>query len=222
MPPRSKVTKLRSLIARLESAPRRSAAPFPTGLAALDALLPDGGLAGGSAVEVFSPPGAFGAWRFAAQLLVRAGGGALVELADRGALFPPALARLGLDLRRLLILRPGSRAEALWALEEVARCEAIPLSIAALSGLSAGLVRRLQLGAEDSGALLVLIRPEGEVRRGVGAAQRFRIRPHPAPGRRRAYVLETLRCRGRGPLPPLLVELADDTGAVLTSSLLPH
>src|ERR1051325_9785943 len=79
--------------------------PFPP----LAEALPDGGLPTGSLVEVLSALEGGGAWTFA-MLLARCACGerkTLVVADPQRSFYPPAAARLGIDLERTLILRPS-------------------------------------------------------------------------------------------------------------------
>lgn len=231
------VAELRALISDLEGAPSGARDATPCGLEALDRRLPGGGLPNGAVIELFHDDRAgAGAVRLAALWLRELDPRRAVWLeetwrGDAPELYPPALAALGVSLERLIILRPPDRRKALHALEELVRCAQLPLTIAALSGLSATVVRRLQIGTEESGRRLVLIRPERESRSGAAGALRLRLRAAPLeePGdpfaggrsrRARSFILEPLRCRGAPFLPPLRMEIDGVTGTLAASALL--
>ena len=91
--------------------------PLSTGVAALDALL-GGGLHRGELCELVAPPSAGGTALLRAALGSAARAGELCALVDPAdALDPRGAAEAGLDLRRLLWVRPGSLAHALRAVE---------------------------------------------------------------------------------------------------------
>lgn len=150
-------------LARREAERRRDA--LPTGLPPLDRLL-DGGLPRGELVELV---GCSGSGRFATALAVLAtatrGGEAavLVDLGDH--LAPATAARLGIDLERLLWLRPETTGDAL-AAAEVALNGGFPLVVVDLGtppvaggrGNEAGWVR-LTRAAETHGAALLVASP---------------------------------------------------------------
>jgi len=216
--------QLRGLIANLDAAPNQSHKPYVTGVEAFDARLPGGGLPGGSVVEIFVDPLCdAGAWRFAALLLTQLPSGrqgAVLNEPGQPALFAPAARAAGLPLERLLLLNPRTRRLGLWAIEELLRSPEIGLVVAAFRRLAMPQVRRLQLAAEESGSLLILIRPAYERGRGAGAAVRLRVR---SGGRsRRGFSIETIRCRGAGRLPPVFVEVSPATGALLASAPAPQ
>ena len=125
------LTRLRAEIRRIERRPARRAGGLPCGVAAVDALLP-GGFPCGALSELRGGP-ASGKTAVALSLVAGLGrrgpegagrphGGALAAWIDgRGELYPPAAAAMGVDLSRLLIVRPPPDEEgarlALWAAE---------------------------------------------------------------------------------------------------------
>ncbi len=123
MPPgedrRELVARLRSEIRRLERRPERRSGAIPCGLPAIDALLPGGFPCG--AISELRGGRASGKTIVALSLLAGLERGALAAWIDvRGELYPPAAAALGVELDRLLIVRPpgGARGGAgLWAAE---------------------------------------------------------------------------------------------------------
>jgi hypothetical protein len=114
------LARLRDEIRRIERRPARRAGALPCGLAPVDALLPDG-FPCGALSELRGGP-ASGKTAAALSLFAGLERGALAAFIDgRGELYPPAAAAMGVDLERLLIVRPpggeeGSRL-ALWAAE---------------------------------------------------------------------------------------------------------
>ena len=150
-------------LARREAERRRDA--FPTGLPHLDRLL-GGGLPRGELVELV---GCSGSGRFATALATlatatRAGEAAvLVDLGDH--LTPATAARLGIDLERLLWLRPETTGDAL-AAAETALNGGFPLVVMDLGtppvaggrGNEASWVR-LTRAAETHGAALLVASP---------------------------------------------------------------
>jgi protein ImuA len=138
------------------------------GLSCLDAALPGGGLVRGGCHEFLPAPADAGCHGFVASLLSRLPSGPILWCRHRGKGDPlgqadmpygPGLAALGLDAGRLILARPGSGDDALWVLEEALRCSALAAVVGdgVMPGPVAG--RRLQLAAEDGGALGFLILP---------------------------------------------------------------
>src|SRR5262245_13704705 len=160
------VATLRREVGRLEGVrPPEDDRPLSTGVKALDRLLPAGGLRRGTLVEYLSPGCGCGA---PAVALAAAGeacreGRALVvadTLRAPAIFYPPAAAAWGIDLSRLLILRPTNEADALWALDQALRCPGVGAVWAACDRLDVRDFRRLQLAAETGGTLGLLFRPD--------------------------------------------------------------
>jgi protein ImuA len=185
------VARLRALLPVLER--RVSAGVLPFGLPEIDRQLPAGGLAfdalheftGGGDADV---PAAFG---FLAALLGRAAASdgpetpALLVLTRRslgtfGAPYGHGLAELGLSPERLLLLETSTDVQALWALEEALRLRAVAAVAGWLSGrLDLKASRRLQIAAEGSNALLLVLRPP-QADEANAATTRWRIGAAPA------------------------------------------
>jgi hypothetical protein len=188
------VTTVRELGRRREEA-RRGA--FATGLPAFDRLL-DGGLPRGVLVEVV---GCSSGGRFSialAALAAATAAGEAAALVDRGDhLDPEAAARLGVDLERLLWLRPHDIRETLAAAETVLAA-GFPLVVVELGlpplaggrGAEAGWLR-LARAAQTHGAALLVASPY----RVSGTAAHTVVATRPAAG---LYA----------PGPPLLAGLA--------------
>jgi protein ImuA len=106
---RELIEDLRERIRRLEQRPPRRAAFEATGLPEVDALLPGGGFPRGALSEIAGGPGS-GKTALCLAAMARAmrGEGLAAFVDGRGELYPPAAAALGVDLSRLLIVRPGS------------------------------------------------------------------------------------------------------------------
>src|SRR5690606_12196722 len=107
------------------------------------------------------PPGVAVALRLITAALRRdPGGTAMVAWSDpAGELYGPALAFAGVDLDRLLVLRPRSPADELWAVAECLRCPGICATVAHMPlAMSYVQARRLQLAAEQGGGIGVFLR----------------------------------------------------------------
>jgi hypothetical protein len=153
-----------------------SGSVISSGIDVLDHLLPDVGFRAGSLIEWMAEKGS------ADQLALLAARSALGEdrvlivIDDEETLYPPAAAALGIDLRRLILVRPGkiarretqvetakrpaaARIETLWALEQSLASRGVAVTFCRLEKLSAKVFRRLQLAAERGRGLGFLIRP---------------------------------------------------------------
>jgi len=199
---------------------RESNGTIPSGVEVLDRLLPDAGFRGGTLIEWVAEKGS------ADQLALLAARSALDDRAalgedrvlividDEGSLYPPAAAALGIDLQRLILVRPGKPArrdaqaetkkrpaaasvETLWAIEQSLASRGVAVTFCRLEKLSARVFRRLQLSAERGGGLGFLIRPPtargepswSDVRLGIEAMNEGNS------SSARRWRVEVLRCR---------------------------
>jgi hypothetical protein len=88
-----------------------------------------------------------------------ADGGALVVIDRAKTFYPPAALALGVAAASLIIVRPATAADELWAIDQALRSSAVAAVWAPLEKLSAHDFRRLQLAAEQSGAVGLFLRP---------------------------------------------------------------
>ena len=136
---------------------------FSCGAAAVDRLLPGGGLRHGMLVEwlgAFSGSGAATLGLLAAREACRAGG-VLVVIDRLQTFYPPAAAAWGIDLERLIVVRPNSARDELWAAVQALRSPVVAALWTNIERLDSRTFRRLQLAAEAGRTLGVLVRPAG-------------------------------------------------------------
>jgi cell division inhibitor SulA/protein ImuA len=125
----------------------------------------------------------------------------LVWIAPPYEPYAPALEQHGIELDRLLIVRPVTAIEALWAAEQALNSGVCAAVLLWLKGSDDRWLRRLKLAAEAGGALGVLFRPE-----------RHRFESSPASLRllmtrgRSAAHLELIKVQGGQPGPVVLGE----------------
>src|SRR5688572_12999802 len=114
------VGTLRRQLARKEGLRlARDVEPLSTGVAALDELLPWGGLRPGSLVE-YLPAGEASGAEMLALVAARGAcreGRALVVLDRQRRFYSPAACGWGIDLPQTVLVRPASVADELWALD---------------------------------------------------------------------------------------------------------
>jgi len=205
------VATLRRQVARLESAALpEDDRPISTGIKALDRLLPAGGLRRGTLVEYLSPGEGCGAGTLAISAARQACGEekALVVVGtSNGArsgpatwFYPPAAAAWGIELSRLILLRPANQQDALWALDQALRCPGVGAVWAACDRLDVRALRRLQLAAETGGTLGLLFRPDRLQGQPTWADVQWRVSPRcrERPPRRSDRALPLLLGEGRG------------------------
>jgi protein ImuA len=157
---------LRQRLQALDGGARRRRAALPFGVGAIDARLPDGGLALGALHEVAG--GGNGAADGAAAALFAAGiaartRGRVLWCVTRPDLFAPALAQAGLAPDRVIYVEAGDEKTLLACFEEALRAHgghhsSLGAVVAEVARLSMTASRRLQLAAESSGAIGIAIR----------------------------------------------------------------
>jgi hypothetical protein len=151
---------------RLKDASAAPARPvWSTGCSSLDARLPGGGWPTASLIEVLLDDTGLGEVQLFLPALVesqRTSGDVpwLVWIAPPHEPYAPALAQQGIELTRLLVVRPTTATEALWAAEQALGSGVCAAVLLWLKGTDDRWLRRLKLAAEAGGALGVLFRPE--------------------------------------------------------------
>jgi len=237
--------QLRTAIARLER-PETAPHVLPFGLPALDSVLPQGGLVAGfhevTGAGADVAQGA-AAGLFAAGILARLPGPVLWVL-EQDDVFAPGLAGAGLHPDRVIyahVGKEGAGKAGLLVMEEGLRHgrHALAGVVAEVSGrLSLTASRRLQLAAESTGALALVLRrqhtlPEmGQETETTAALTRWRVTALPSgpavpdvpdiPGvGRGAWQIELLRNRG-GQTGTWIVGACDAAGRLDMVSPLAH
>jgi hypothetical protein len=158
------VEELRERIRRLQAAPRAYLASLRTGVAPFDGLLPARGFPLGGAVELCGE-----AASGRTSLALRAVAAAHRErrlcayVDGPRQLYPPAAAAMGVDLSRLLIVRPKEVSQLAWAAVQLARSGAFTCVVLDLTGTGVRLSppegKRLADAAFRGGGLLLLLTP---------------------------------------------------------------
>jgi protein ImuA len=237
---RNSLLALRERVRRIERPAMTMHGVLPFDVAAIDRVLPGGGLARGAMHEILGASGdeedgALAA-AFAAGIVGRLAAtqdGMVLWCLPRPDLYGPGLAAHGLDLRHLVLVRTPRDAEILWAMEEGLRAPGIAAVVGEVGALPAVASRRLQLAAERSGVTAFLLRRWRDGGRATreralpnAAVTRWRIaalpsqpsREEPGVGRPR-WRVELLRCRGGEPA-CWEVEVADATNHVSLAAML--
>lgn len=152
-----------------------------TGIAALDALLPQRGISRGGMVEWLTPGAGAGAASLA-LVGVRAAlaqGGRWVVIDLRGDFFPAAVIGWGVPLERLLVLRPATARDAAWAFEQTLRCAGVSVAWHWADKASERALRRWKVAAETGGGQGVLFRPLTSHRETSWADVRWQVHTNP-------------------------------------------
>ncbi|MBO0664435.1 damage-inducible protein [Jiella sp. MQZ9-1] len=226
---------LRTRIETIQSRRTRQTSVLPFGIPVLDSRLPEGGLARGVLHEIAgggrSGGDAPAAALFVAGIAARTKGKVLWCL-TRPDLFAPALAQAGLAPDRVIYVEAQDDKTVLACMEEGLAHGGPVLVVGETARLSMTASRRLNLAAEKTGALAIVLRrwsrpnEAADFGRPTAAATRWRISarpaaPLPAPGVGRArWHVELLRCRGGEPAAYEL-EACDETGRLALPSDLP-
>jgi len=172
---------------------------LPTGFAALDGRLPGGGWPVGALTEVL--PAAPGVGELGLLLP------ALARLSRRGRWlawidpphipYAPALSVAGVDLARVVTVRPACPADALWAAEQALGSGAPGAVLMWLPQVADRALRRLQLAAERGRAWGVLFRPPAAEGVASPAALRLAVLPAAETG----LEVRVFKCRQGGAVP---------------------
>lgn len=136
-------------------------AVHPTGFSALDGELPGGGWPAGALIELLLERPGVGELSMLLPLLGRTPPDRwIVWLAPPLQPYAPALARAGVPLARLLVVRPERPQTLLWATRQAAVSGSCAVVLAWMPRIDNTGLRRLQLAAEESGTPLFLFRPD--------------------------------------------------------------
>ena len=177
---------------------RGSAAPAtpdaqPTGLAALDALLPGGGWPRGALSEILIENDGLGECSLVLPALA-----ALTQARRRVALvappyvpYAPALAMSGIDLAQVVHI-DAATADSHWSAEQCLRAGCCGAVVNWLPQADYRLLRRLQLAAETGATIGFVFRPLAAAAQTSPAALRLRVTVGEDGPR-----IDILKCRGR-------------------------
>jgi len=157
------VELLRERIRKLQAAPRQHLSVLRTGIPAFDALL-GGGLPLGHGVELWGEA-ASGRTSLALRAIASAHReGRLCAYVDGpGELYPPCAAALGVELERLLVVRPKAPGQLIWAATQLLRSAAFACVVLDLThtGVRMSLAesKRLSDATTRGGSLLLVLTP---------------------------------------------------------------
>ena len=162
-----------------------TAAAFSLGAISLDNALPWHGLPRAGLHDIVAADATAAAAGFTALLLGRllAEGGAVAWCRRThaetgrlpGGLYAPGLACFGLDPDRLIVVEAGSETNLLWALEEGLQSGALAGVAGEIGAAPPIALRRLQLAAETTGTLALLVRPARTLAAPTPALTRWRV-----------------------------------------------
>lgn len=176
-------------------------AGVPSGFAALDEVLPGGGWPQGALTEIISDHQGAGELSMLMPTLARLSreGRWLAWIAPPHIPYAPALSAYGVDLSKVLVVRPRGETDTLWALEQALRSGTCGAVLAWPRIADERSLRRLQLAAEAGNTLGVLFRSGWAATQSSPAALRVRIEPVPGG----SVDLRVLKRRGGWPTGPI-------------------
>jgi protein ImuA len=164
---------------------------------AIDEHLPGGGLARGALHEVQATDAGAGL-SFCALALARTEGPILWISARPDSVWAAGSQALGLGPDRLLLAHSKTPADGLWTMEEALRCPALGGAVLELDRLDMTATRRLQLAAEGSPRIGLLLRNAAE-HGPSSAVTHWRVGSLPDAAARPRWQLDLLRCRAGRP-----------------------
>ena len=152
-----------------------------TGLGPIENAFPGNAFPTGAIHEFISPaPEAAAATNgFIAGLLSRfmQGLGCCLWISTKRTIFPPALKAFGIAPERIIFVDLAREKEALWAIEEALKCEAVAAVVGELSEVSFTASRRLQLAVEESRVTGFLHRYNPRTENTIASVSRWKITP---------------------------------------------
>lgn len=199
-----------------------------SGVAVLDNLLPDFGIGAGELVEWQSGRGCGAVslvmLQLRAVLDVQSAGMAIV-IDSPGTFSPMGAALLGVDLNRLIIIRPRSANQAVWVMEQCLRCSGVAAVCGRLGAISETSARRLKLAARTGGGVGLFLRDEavGLQRASSWSDVRWRVEPVAVPADQnhfrdafagRRLQVELVSCRTGRAGRTVEIDICDETGLV--------
>ncbi|HET7595980.1 MAG TPA: translesion DNA synthesis-associated protein ImuA [Burkholderiales bacterium] len=202
-PPASSIVFSHPALWRGNACARVSVASVPTGFAELDVLLPGEGWPAEALTEVHVERPGIGELKLMMPALARLSAGErwLAFVAPPRIPYPPALAAHGVRLSHVMLIRAESAEMQIWAAEQALRSGSCGATLLWLDRAPEPAVRRLQLAAEGSGALVVLFRG---TRAAPFACAALRIHLGKSDGRTIARILKR---RGGGIPAPVALDL---------------
>ena len=111
-------------------------------------------------------------------MILRAGG-FIIWIAKKRTVFPPGLARFGLETDRIVFIDVERDQEILWATEEALRSKGIAAVVSEIADVDLTSTRRMQLAVEQSQVTGFLLRSNPKKSGSSSCVTSWRIRPLP-------------------------------------------
>jgi protein ImuA len=153
--------RFRNRIWRGDSAGSSPDQVVSSGIDELDKALPGGGWPAGNLTELLLPTEGLGEIGLLSRMLeqVTRAGRHILLVSPPHAPYMPAWENLGMDSRRIVIVKAHTPAERLWALEQGIKSAAFGAILGWLGGISQQATRKLQIIARAVATLVFLFRP---------------------------------------------------------------
>lgn len=175
----------------------------PSSFPELDVWLPGGGWPAGALTEIYVERTGIGELQLVIPAVARLTRSErwITLVAPPYLPYAPALAAHGVELSRLLLVQTPAVDERLWACEQALRARSCGAVLAWLNQVHENALKRLQLAAETSGALVLLFRSARSIPASPAA-----LRLHVSRSDSRT-VVRILKRRGGGTPPPIVLDL---------------
>ena len=175
-----------------------------TGFLSLDAVLPGGGWPQGALTEILPIREGIGELRLVIPALIRLSRSNrwIAWITPPRIPYAPALATVGIDLSRVLLVRPTTKTDTLWATEQALRYGKCGAVLAWPRQVNRRTLRRLQLAAETGQAWGFLFRSPQEKNSPSPATLRLRLEPLGT-----GLVAQILKCRGGHVTKPIFLKV---------------
>lgn len=173
---------------------------------ALDRELPNGGWPASVLIELLLEQPGVGELRLLAPTLARItqAGKTVILLAPPHLPFAAALAELGIDLKKVILIEADKPTDRIWAVEQALKSASFGALLCWLPQARADHLRRLQLAAAGGEGLSFVFRPLAERQQSSPAPLRIVCKPAPA-GR---LSVEIIKRRGPVHLQAIMLPLA--------------
>jgi protein ImuA len=170
------------LIWRMGERPRIATPGIPSGFAELDRELPEHGWPRAGLTELLCDAVGIGEVSLILPAMAnadadtRGSGKGIIWIAPPYLPYAPALAAAGVDLRKLLIVRPVTTADTLWAAEQAMRAGAAAMVVMWLNrSVEYALLRRLQLACSSAECAGFIYRASNAARQASPAPLRLML-----------------------------------------------
>ncbi|MCI0505150.1 MAG: translesion DNA synthesis-associated protein ImuA [Gammaproteobacteria bacterium] len=177
---------------RAKDAGRYQMTGTPTGHPQLDATLPGGGWPGSAIMEMVTPQWGMGELQLLLPLMrsITQQKRWILWISPPYVPYAPALERAGIDMDYVIVIQPDTSCkDALWSIEKALQTRVCALVLAWLNWLPNGVIRRLQLAAEEGHSLGVLFRQHNDQH----SPAALRLQLHPS---EKGVHVEILKARG--------------------------